>query len=230
MTRMFVNTKIRMIKAIEAREAGQGTLEYLGIVVVVVLLVGALIAAFTQFNLGSKITRRSTRSSPPADPRTHREATVRRESVGPSGLRSVQGTDAREVGSANTYAVHDPHRKRTRETSTSHRSCCRRARSHDRSDARGRPGAGSRRARSRSTGRTCPSSPATPTTTPTTTGSPRSGASCTGYAASRAAPSSTTRSGGTGRRSSTPPMPSRCRAAPTRSCTPPTSPSSTRRG
>jgi hypothetical protein len=56
MTRMFVNTKIRMIKAMEAREAGQGTLEYLGIVVVVVLLVGALIAAFTQFNLGEKIT------------------------------------------------------------------------------------------------------------------------------------------------------------------------------
>jgi pilus assembly protein Flp/PilA len=56
MTRMFVNTKIRIAKAIEAREAGQGTLEYLGIVVVVVLLVGALITAFTAFDLGGKIT------------------------------------------------------------------------------------------------------------------------------------------------------------------------------
>jgi len=56
MTRMFVNTKIRIAKAIEARELGQGTLEYLGIVVVVVLLVGALITAFTAFNLGDKIT------------------------------------------------------------------------------------------------------------------------------------------------------------------------------
>lgn len=56
MTRMFVNTKIRIEKAIEARELGQGTLEYLGIVVVVVLLVGALITAFTAFNLGTKIT------------------------------------------------------------------------------------------------------------------------------------------------------------------------------
>ena len=56
MTRMFVNTKIRIEKAIEARELGQGTLEYLGIVVVVVLLVGALITAFTAFDLGGKIT------------------------------------------------------------------------------------------------------------------------------------------------------------------------------
>ena len=56
MTRMFVNTTIRIAKAIEARELGQGTLEYLGIVVVVVLLVGALITAFTAFNLGDKIT------------------------------------------------------------------------------------------------------------------------------------------------------------------------------
>ena len=56
MTRMFVNTKIRIAKAIEARELGQGTLEYLGIVVVVVLLVGALITAFTAFDLGGKIT------------------------------------------------------------------------------------------------------------------------------------------------------------------------------
>ncbi|WP_421734649.1 hypothetical protein [Cellulomonas sp.] len=56
MTRMFVNTKIRMMKAIEAREAGQGTLEYLGIVVVVALLITAMIAAFTTWDLGAKLT------------------------------------------------------------------------------------------------------------------------------------------------------------------------------
>jgi hypothetical protein len=57
MTRMFVNTKIRIAKAIEARELGQGTLEYLGVVVVAVLLIGLMIAAFTEFKLGEKITK-----------------------------------------------------------------------------------------------------------------------------------------------------------------------------
>ncbi|GIG19398.1 hypothetical protein Cch01nite_01220 [Cellulomonas chitinilytica] len=55
MTRMFVNTKIRLQKALEAREAGQGTLEYLGIVVVVALLITALIAGFTKWDLASKL-------------------------------------------------------------------------------------------------------------------------------------------------------------------------------
>ena len=55
MTRMFVVTKIRLQKALEAREAGQGTLEYLGIVVVVALLITALIAGFTTWDLGAKL-------------------------------------------------------------------------------------------------------------------------------------------------------------------------------
>lgn len=56
MTRMLVNTQIRVQKALEAREAGQGTLEYLGIVVIAALLVGAIIAAVTRFDLDGKIT------------------------------------------------------------------------------------------------------------------------------------------------------------------------------
>jgi|GEM_PF-1105012 len=56
MTRMFVNAKVRAQKALEARlrgDAGQGTLEYLGIVVVAAILILALIAVFNggSFNL-----------------------------------------------------------------------------------------------------------------------------------------------------------------------------------
>ncbi|UZN02155.1 hypothetical protein [Cellulomonas sp. S1-8] len=54
MTRMFVNTKVRMQKAIEARigdrEAGQGMLEYIGILVVAALLIVAVLAAFDVFD------------------------------------------------------------------------------------------------------------------------------------------------------------------------------------
>lgn len=64
MTRMFVNTKVRAMKALEARlkgDAGQGTLEYLGIVVVAAILVVALIGAFDTFNLGDKISAQLTK-------------------------------------------------------------------------------------------------------------------------------------------------------------------------
>jgi len=53
---MYVNTKIRLAKALESRDAGQGTLEYLGIVVVAAILISALIMAFNTFDLGGKIT------------------------------------------------------------------------------------------------------------------------------------------------------------------------------
>ena len=56
MTRMYVNTKIRLAKALESRDAGQGTLEYLGVVVVAAILITALIMAFNNFHLGDKIT------------------------------------------------------------------------------------------------------------------------------------------------------------------------------
>ncbi|WP_147525038.1 hypothetical protein [Cellulomonas timonensis] len=56
MTRMFVATKIRLQKALEQRELGQGTLEYLGIVIVAAILVVALVGAFNSFDLGTKIS------------------------------------------------------------------------------------------------------------------------------------------------------------------------------
>ena len=55
MTRIFVTTKIRLLKALENRESGQGTLEYLGIVIVAAILVVALVKAFTNFHLDTLI-------------------------------------------------------------------------------------------------------------------------------------------------------------------------------
>lgn len=51
MVRMYVNTRVRLQKAIEARfegvdrEAGQGMLEYVGILVIAALLIGAVMSA-----------------------------------------------------------------------------------------------------------------------------------------------------------------------------------------
>jgi hypothetical protein len=57
MTRMFVNTQIRLQKAIEARrsDAGQGSLEYIGMVVVAVIIVVAVIAAFDKFDFAKQV-------------------------------------------------------------------------------------------------------------------------------------------------------------------------------
>lgn len=55
MTRMYVNAKIRLQKVLEQRELGQGTLEYLGVIVVAALLVAALIGVFKGFDLTSKV-------------------------------------------------------------------------------------------------------------------------------------------------------------------------------
>lgn len=61
MTRMFVNAKVRALKAREALQArangdaGQGTLEYLGIVIIAVILVGAIVYAVGEFDLDGKI-------------------------------------------------------------------------------------------------------------------------------------------------------------------------------
>lgn len=58
MTRMYVNTKIRLRHVLDNRlsDRGQGTLEYLGIVIIAVALVGAVIAAVNGFGLQAKIT------------------------------------------------------------------------------------------------------------------------------------------------------------------------------
>ncbi|MBF0689503.1 MAG: hypothetical protein IR158_17270 [Cellulomonas sp.] len=62
MTRMLVNAKVRTMKAqesLQARlgrgDAGQGTLEYLGIVIIAVILVGAIVYAVGEFDLDGKI-------------------------------------------------------------------------------------------------------------------------------------------------------------------------------
>ncbi|ADG75450.1 hypothetical protein Cfla_2562 [Cellulomonas flavigena DSM 20109] len=63
MTRMLVNAKVRAIKAREALQAraagdaGQGTLEYLGIVIIAVILVGAIVYAVGEFDLDGKIAK-----------------------------------------------------------------------------------------------------------------------------------------------------------------------------
>ncbi|MFS0701352.1 hypothetical protein AB6N24_15385 [Cellulomonas sp. 179-A 4D5 NHS] len=61
MTRMFVNTKIRLQKGLEERELGQGTLEYLGIVIVAAILVAAVVGAFDTFDLKAKIGAQLTK-------------------------------------------------------------------------------------------------------------------------------------------------------------------------
>ena len=63
MTRMFVNAKVRAIKVAEARglrgDAGQGTLEYLGIVIVAAILILALVGVFNggSFDLGEEVQK-----------------------------------------------------------------------------------------------------------------------------------------------------------------------------
>ncbi|QAY64382.1 hypothetical protein ET495_15500 [Xylanimonas allomyrinae] len=56
MTRAFIKTKYRIQQALEGRERGASTIEYFGVVVVAVMLIVAMIAAFRGFNLGAKIT------------------------------------------------------------------------------------------------------------------------------------------------------------------------------
>lgn len=56
MTRMFVKSKIRLAKGFEGRrEAGQGTLEYVGIVIIAAILILAVIAAVNAFDLQGKL-------------------------------------------------------------------------------------------------------------------------------------------------------------------------------
>ena len=57
MTRMIASLHVRAIKAVEAREAGQGTLEYVGMIAVAALLVLAVVGAFGNgSSLGAKVS------------------------------------------------------------------------------------------------------------------------------------------------------------------------------
>lgn len=65
MTRMLVNTKIALQKALEARlgedrEAGQGMLEYVGILVIAAVLIVAVMAALDIIDVGGIVNQRAT--------------------------------------------------------------------------------------------------------------------------------------------------------------------------
>ncbi len=55
LTRLYISTQLRLRQAISSGERGQGTLEYLGVIVIVAILVVAAVAAFNSFNLGEKL-------------------------------------------------------------------------------------------------------------------------------------------------------------------------------
>lgn len=56
LTRLYISAETRVRQAIASGDRGQGTLEYLGVVVIVAILVVAAIAAFNAFDLGTKLT------------------------------------------------------------------------------------------------------------------------------------------------------------------------------
>jgi hypothetical protein len=56
MTRSLIATRIRFMKAMEAREAGQGTLEYVGMIVAVAVIVVAVAAALKATNIQGHVT------------------------------------------------------------------------------------------------------------------------------------------------------------------------------
>lgn len=57
MTRMYVATKVRVLKAVEGRsDSGQGALEYVGVVMIAAVIIATLWAVSANFNLGTKFT------------------------------------------------------------------------------------------------------------------------------------------------------------------------------
>ena len=56
LTRLYITADTRIRQAVSSKDRGQGTLEYLGVIVIVAILVAAAIAAFTTFDLGSKLS------------------------------------------------------------------------------------------------------------------------------------------------------------------------------
>lgn len=56
MTKALVAMRIRAIKAVEAREAGQGTLEYVGMIFAVAVVVAAVVTVLKTQDLGARVT------------------------------------------------------------------------------------------------------------------------------------------------------------------------------
>lgn len=56
LTRLYITADARIRQALNSKDRGQGTLEYLGVIVIVAILVVAAIAAFNAFDLGTKLT------------------------------------------------------------------------------------------------------------------------------------------------------------------------------
>ena len=54
LNRLYFATRARLAQV--GGDRGQGTLEYLGVVVIVAILVVAAVTAFTTFDLGAKLT------------------------------------------------------------------------------------------------------------------------------------------------------------------------------
>jgi hypothetical protein len=54
--RRFVSARVRMVKAVEDREAGQGALEYIGMIVVAAVLIVAVLTAFSGAGFKQTIT------------------------------------------------------------------------------------------------------------------------------------------------------------------------------
>ena len=52
MTKALVKTQVRMQQLVADRDAGQGTLEYVGMIIVAAIIVTAVIAVLTDIDLG----------------------------------------------------------------------------------------------------------------------------------------------------------------------------------
>jgi hypothetical protein len=57
MTRSLIATRIRLVNALQNRgDAGQGTMEYVGMLIAVAVIVAAVAGVLTKTNLGGKVT------------------------------------------------------------------------------------------------------------------------------------------------------------------------------
>jgi hypothetical protein len=56
MTKALAALQVRMLKATEDRDSGQGTLEYVGMLVAVAVIVAAVVVVLQGQDLGGKVT------------------------------------------------------------------------------------------------------------------------------------------------------------------------------